>query len=145
MKYLYTFLIIGFILISACTSEEAKNEQLMRRWVKAVNEEQNITIFDKFMTPDFILHNDAQTPQNLTEVKSSFAELFADTEDFTVKAEDIICQGNRVAVRWSYKYINKETGKIVTGSSVSFDRIQDGKMAEAWEIVGKGAWDKINE
>jgi len=61
-------------------------------------------------------------------------------QQFTL--EDVIVEGNRVAVRWSGSGKNAgdfmgipATGKSFTIAGIDVHRIQDGRMAEHWHVV----------
>ena len=93
------------------------------------------------MTPDFILHRVGKPPLALPKVKEAFARMFANVTNYRATAEQIIVQGDRVAVRWTIQFNDKKSGKQITIASISMDRIVDGRMAEAWEILAEAGWD----
>jgi predicted SnoaL-like aldol condensation-catalyzing enzyme len=45
----------------------------------------------------------------------------------------MIAEGDRVAVRYTMKGLNSDN-KILSRSSISIYRIEDGKLAEEWQV-----------
>jgi steroid delta-isomerase-like uncharacterized protein len=59
--------------------------------------------------------------------------------DIQVSIEDLVAEGKKVVAHWTWCGTNQgefqgipPTGKQVTGSGISIQRIADGKIAEAW-------------
>jgi predicted ester cyclase len=67
------------------------------------------------------------------------AETLASFAHMNCTAEDIIAEGDKVAIRWSWRGIHKgeymgiaPTGKQVTMTGISILRIVGGKIVEEW-------------
>jgi predicted ester cyclase len=54
------------------------------------------------------------------------------TQDYHLTIEDIISEGDKVAVRWSSKFIDATTTKLVSNKGVVIYRLADGKIVESW-------------
>jgi predicted ester cyclase len=75
-----------------------ENKALMRRAYEAVNQG-DLTAFFELFTPDFVLHNGSMTIQGLEAFKQIEAMLLTALPDLHYTVEDLIAEGDKVAVR----------------------------------------------
>jgi predicted ester cyclase len=145
-------LVVLFCFTMACQNRAAMAE-LEQDKARSAAVEQNKALAARFMdayqkgdyaairdicSPAFVEHGAGQTrslDQTIELGKSNLA-IFS---DFTIIAEDMIAEGDRVAVRYRLKVTHTgeglgipATGKKAETTGVEIMRIENGKIAEAW-------------
>ena len=115
-----------------------ENKALLRRTYEAVNQK-NLTAFFEQFTLDFVLHNGSMTIQGLEAFKQLEAMLLAALPDLHYTVEDLIAEGDKVAVRITATGTHHgvflgvpPTGKHTTVTESAISRIEGGKIAEHW-------------
>jgi len=115
-----------------------ENKALLRRTYEAVNQG-NLTAFFNLFTPDFVLHNGSMTIQGLEAFKQLEAMLLAALPDIHYTVEDLVAEGDKVAVRLTVTGTHRgvflgisPTGKHTTVTETAISRIVGGKIAEHW-------------
>ena len=115
-----------------------ENKALIRRAYEAVNQG-DLTAFFELFTPDFVLHNGSMTIQGLEAFKQIEAMLLTALPDLHYTVEDLIAEGDKVAVRLTARGTQHgafmgvpPTGKHTTVTESAFSRIVGGKIAEHW-------------
>jgi ketosteroid isomerase-like protein len=58
----------------------------------------------------------------------------AEFRDFHITAEDIVAEGDRVAVRYRWTAVHRPTGKPVFMDGIAIHRVASGKITELWAI-----------
>jgi predicted ester cyclase len=127
---------------------EEQNKAIIRRWIEAENKK-DLSLLDEFVAPDFFDH--AHQLKGLEEYKQFITTLRKGYPDFQETIEDIIAEGDKVWVRFTFtgthtgesqeylpsigKITLPPTGKKFTISLVDAFRIVDGKVVDwMWEI-----------
>ena len=123
----------------------AANEAVVRRFYEQMNNERKNDLASELFTTDHVLHDPqvpaAPGPQGMADVVSVY--------QVGVKGhwniEEIFSSGDRVVVRWtgSGTHVGEvngipPTGKSVSVEAISIHRMQNGKIAESWEV-----WDTL--
>ncbi len=115
-----------------------ENKALLRRAYEAANQ-RNLTAFFELFTPDFVLHNGSMTIQGLEAFKQLEAMLLTALPDLHYTVEDLIAEGDKVAVRLTARGTQHgaflgvpPTGKHTTVTESALSRIVGGKIAEHW-------------
>ena len=127
--------------IKAQTEVEAQNKKITYLEVEKLWNEGNLDIADQVYAPDQILHFRGESfrfgPAEAKKVVSTWLKAFP---DFKFKIEDILAEGNKVAVRYVFTGTHKgifwgiaPTGKKIKVSQMNIVRFENGKMVEAWE------------
>jgi C-1 hydroxylase len=116
-----------------------ENKALIRHTYEAVNQ-RNLTAFFELFTPDFVLHNGSMTIQGLEAFKQIEAMLLAALPDLHYTVEDLIAEGDKVAVRITATGTQHgtfmgipPTGKHTTVTESAISRIVGGKIAEHFD------------
>ena len=116
-----------------------ENKALIRRYWEE-NNKHNVDILGELMTTDYVQH-DTTGDMNLQDVKAHNAMTIAAIPDVTATIEDIIAEGDRVAVRMTMRGTQKgefrgipPTGKTAVMTEMSIYRISEGKIAEGWDL-----------
>jgi steroid delta-isomerase-like uncharacterized protein len=121
-------------------SIEKSNKNLVRRQVREAWNEGNLAVLHELMAPNLIYHG---LPPGMAPGLQGFKQLISMNHDafpdIRVTIEDIIAEGDKVAVRWTWSGTHKgaymgiqPTGKHVTVNGMSIHRIEDGMIVENW-------------
>jgi predicted ester cyclase len=116
-------------------------EQIARWLVEDVWNKGDFRLGDRMFTGQVVLHYRGRdiplTAESGVRIVQMWREGFP---DFHFKLEDMIVQGNKVALRIPFTGTNlgkfqgqEPTGKKVSVSETLIIRIEDGKIAEMWE------------
>jgi steroid delta-isomerase-like uncharacterized protein len=117
-----------------------ENKAIARRWNEEIWNKGNMAAVDELMAPNFTWH----TPfpgmgSDLNGFKQGAATLSAFT-DIKCTAEDMVAEGDKVAVRWNWSgkhtgdYMGMPpTGKQAAMMGISIIRIAGGKIVDEWD------------
>ena len=118
----------------------AEYEAIARKGIEVFNTG-DMSLVDETTAPDAVGHDPAN-PEDLAgpEAFTSLVKMYRDAfPDLNMKVEQIISDGDFVVTRWSTTGTNSgslagmpATGKSVTGSGITIDKIVDGKIVESW-------------
>ena len=115
-----------------------ENKALIRRAYEASNQG-NLTAFFELFTADIVLHLESMTIQGLEAFKQLQAMLLTAFPDFHFTVEDVLAEGDKVAVRLTASGTHQgvfmgipPTGKHWTTTEIAINRIVGGKIAEHW-------------
>ena len=123
------------------STEESK--AIVRRFW-GVWEEDNFDLVDEVLAPDYLNHTPAYPdqptgPEGVKEVVSMFRNAMPDLK---VVIEDMIAEGDKVAVRYTLEGTHEgelfgvpPTGQRLSIKSISVERVSDGKIREHWRIT----------
>jgi steroid delta-isomerase-like uncharacterized protein len=120
-----------------------ENKDIVRRFW-GVWEEGNIDLVDELLAPDYINHSPA-TPDQPTDpegVKAVVGMFRSGMPDLRVVVEDMIAEGDKVAVRYTLEGTHEgelfgvpPTGQRLSIKSISIEQVSDGKIREHWRIT----------
>lgn len=108
---------------------------VVRRFHETINKD-NLAIVDELVSPDYVSHVPAFVGHSQEEVRQHFAAMFEAFPDMRVTIEDMVAEGDKVAVRLAY-HGTLPTGVMgraesVTGTSLAILRVLDGRIMESW-------------
>jgi predicted ester cyclase len=116
------------------------NKAIVRRFF-AEYDRGNLDGAEEILATDFVNHQADNTVQNREEFKqlgSVFLKAFPNLQE---TIEDQVAEGDKVATRLIFSGIQSgelmgipPTGKRVTFTSLTIDRLVDGKIAERWHL-----------
>ena len=95
--------------------------------------------YDEFLTPDCVYHNPGvgDLAPGRESIKQFVRALYKAIPGFHHNApDDLIVQGDRVAVRYSVRHTDPPTGKLQTCMILAIERYTGDRIAEMWELVG---------
>ena len=95
---------------------------------------------DKLYATDYVEHSGTgEDIRGLKDYKQSISELYTAFPDIHFTLHDMVVEGNKVAVRFTFSGTHKgefmgipPTNKKMTTSGIYIDRIAGGKFAESW-------------
>ncbi len=120
-----------------------ENKALVRRYLAEVYNNKNMAAIDELMASNFVAH--AYGPPGDREgYKQTVSMLFTGFPDYHLTVEDMVAEGDRVAVRFTWRGTHKgefagigPTGKQVNVTAMTIHRISDGKVVETWGLVDR--------
>jgi len=117
------------------------NEQLFRILIEQGFSKGDVTIFDKYTSPDFIENQHGMKPQNVEGVKNAIRYLHKAFEDFSLNIEDIVSYEDKVWGRMTGRGTQigqfgpmPPTGKKIEITVIDIMRFKDGKLIEHWGV-----------
>ena len=119
-----------------------RNKEMVRAFVTEVFINHDLSVLDQYMQDDYIQHN-PDVPQGKVGFRQFFEKTFKAMPDFKYTFKSLVADEDRV---WVYctssgTHTGGEwLGVRPTGNKLSFDvvdmfRIQDGKLAEHWDVA----------
>jgi steroid delta-isomerase-like uncharacterized protein len=117
-----------------------QNEQVARRGLEVFNSG-DLSVVDDIIAPDATSHDpaqpeDAHGPDGFKQIVETYRTAFPDLK-FTI--DECFSDGDLVCMRWSTSGTHDgdlmgiaPTGKSITSSGISIDKVQDGKIVESW-------------
>jgi steroid delta-isomerase-like uncharacterized protein len=117
-----------------------ENKAVVRRAYEELWNERNVAVVDELVSEDFLNHaaplDRQRGRQGLKDVVLMFESAFP---DFRYEVEDVICEGEKVAVRDVFTGTHEgdfmgipATGNRVTMQAIHIYRLSEGKLAEHW-------------
>ena len=117
------------------------NKKLVETLCTTVFQEHDFSKLDDIMRDDYIQHN-PDTPQGKAGFKQFFEELFEGLPDFSYTIKKIVAEGDIVMMysTTTATHMREWLGNPPTGNKLEFDvvdifRIEDGKIAEHWDVA----------
>lgn len=119
---------------------EAAASALLDRYVAAVNAH-DTSSFPELHTESYIQHS-GRSPSGLPAQIENFRGIFARMPDVQARVEDRIIAGDKIVARMSLTATHSQplqgvapTGRRFTLRTIDIWRVENGKLAEHWDIV----------
>lgn len=103
------------------------NEALIRRYVDELNE-RNFAILDEVVAPSVIFAPDEIVSR--AEYRRQIEDRIARLPDYHVTIDELWCDGDEVAIRWTRRGTDPATGEQVVGHAATAYRIVDGRIVD---------------
>jgi steroid delta-isomerase-like uncharacterized protein len=122
------------------------NKELVRRLYEEAFNEGDLDLVDELVAPDVVTHNPIilDAPTGPDSIRGGLEMIRKAFPDFHVEVEDLIAEGDRVAVLLTMSGTNEgdyrrggATGKRGTMRAFFIWRIADGKLAESWGLADR--------
>jgi predicted ester cyclase len=117
------------------------NEQLFRIFIEEGFSKGDVTVFDKYVSPDFIEHQYGMIPPNAEGVKKAIRYLHNTFPDFSLTVEELVIDGDKVWGRMTGRGTQKgqfgpmpPTGKKIEITVIDIMRFKDSKLVEHWGV-----------
>jgi steroid delta-isomerase-like uncharacterized protein len=124
------------------TRVDENNGCTMRRAFEEIMAWGNVEIIDKLFAPDFVGHDTSGGTFGREEFRAGVLAMLAAFSDRQVAIADQVVNGEKVATRWQATATHSgelngipATGRRVTLTGISIDRIVAGRIVESWEIT----------
>ncbi len=116
-----------------------ENKALARRVYEETMNQRNLAVLDEFYVPDFVYHGTSRTIQGVEALKQALSLYFSAFPDLRLTMEDLIAEGDRVVVRFTYRGTHTgdfmgmpPTGKQLVVPGIGIMRVVNGKVLEEW-------------
>ena len=116
-----------------------ENKAVVRRWFEEVWNKGRAAAIDEMLAPNGVIHGLGQSMHGPSEFKAFHAGYRTAFPDVKIHIDDIVAEGDTVAVRWSAIATHggellgfAATQKAVTFTGMGFARVRDGKIIEGW-------------
>jgi len=133
------------------------NKKLVRRFMEDALNKKNLSLLKELCAPNYTWHGEASpTSRNdvigLEAFTRSVAEFTDAMPDLRIAIEDMIAEGDRIAVRYTESGTHTgatflglpPTGKYLAWSVISIFRVENGKLAEEWfNEDALGVWKQL--
>jgi predicted ester cyclase len=109
---------------------------LVRRWFNELNKGKTaaLAVMDETCATDFVRHcARGKDFRGIKNCKLDMKELFTAFPDVHFTLDDMIVEGDKVAVRYTWAGTDKTTNKKVVMWQIEIDRVAGGKFLECWE------------
>ncbi len=115
-----------------------ENKAIIRRWIEEAFNTGDERVMDELLAPDFVSYTSGSSEVGDREdQKRAIAQLHTAFPDLTTTIEDMIAEDDKVAYRWTLRGTHRgawgnlaATGKQITGTGITINRIVDGKIVE---------------
>ncbi len=117
---------------------------LARRWFEEVINQRNLDAISDIYAADYVHHGPEEGAEmrGLETVRRFAASILAASDDRRAVVEQQVAEGDLVVTRFTSSGRHtgsirgvEPTGKVWTTEGIIISRIEDGKIAEDWEIV----------
>ena len=128
---------------SAAAADLEANKLLIGGYIEEVFNKHQPEASDRFVAKDFIEHNPRLPHDGLAGTKKFLSIVFAAFSDYHAEIQQLVAEGDWVVSRTQFTGTNDgpyegrpATGnKLVFSTSDFFFRIENGKIAERWDVV----------
>ena len=125
----------------------ADYKAMAQRWFGEVMSEGKLDVIDELCSPDYIEHDPLPgTSPDIAGLKDAIGQIRAAFPDMQVTADDLIAEGDRLAVRSTLRGTHEgdfmgipASGKRVEVSNYDFVRFEDDRAAEHWGVIDSAA------
>jgi steroid delta-isomerase-like uncharacterized protein len=125
----------------------ADYKEMAQRWYSEVMSEGKTEVIDELCAPNFLDHDPLPgTTADLAGLKDFVAQIRAAFPDMQVTVEDMIAEGDRLAVRSTMHGTHEGdfmgipgSGKKVEVSNYDFVRFENDQAAEHWGVIDSAA------
>jgi len=121
------------------TSTAEENKRIARRIIEEVVKQGNLDAIDEVYTEDAVEHTPVGDFSGREEIREGFETIRGAFSDYTVTVEDMIAEGDTVAVRLTERGTHDgefmgidPTGREFEHRTMAFLRLENGKVAEWW-------------
>ena len=116
-----------------------ENKETVRRFVDEIFVQGNADAVDELVAEDFIPHTWPYSGDGRADLKAAIDRVHAGLADVRFTIEDLVAEGDRVAVRLSSaaRHVGDFMGMPASGRSyevdeIHFFRLRDGQIVEHW-------------
>ena len=116
-----------------------QNKDLVRRWFEEVWNKGRASAVDEMLAANGVIHGLKGDMRGPAAFKPFHAAYRAAFPDVTIQVDDMVAEGDVVAIRWSGSATHKghdlgfaATQKQVRFTGMGFVRVAEGKVVESW-------------
>jgi predicted SnoaL-like aldol condensation-catalyzing enzyme len=115
-------------------SIEEENKAIINRVYELINQGNWDAYWDELYSPNAVLH---MTDRDMSKEQSKKFEydFLANTTNLNITLNDIVAEGDKVAVLVTWRWNQKDTNKRIEMTNANFFKIAEGKIVEAWNVT----------
>jgi steroid delta-isomerase-like uncharacterized protein len=132
-------------------AELEANKAIVRRFIKEVHDEGKFDVFNELFAADYVNHSAPAGANNRQAREQSIRAFRTGAPDLHVTIDDMIAEGDKVALRWTTRGTEHGSVRTPLGVTPSTERaidipginifhIVNGKIAEEWIVWDTLAW-----
>lgn len=117
------------------------NKALVRRFYNEVYVDWNMALVDEVVSPRFTSHDWPEGSTGPQAFRDYYSAMLSAVPDARYEADDLIADGDRVAVRWRLLGTHigafggiAPTGKPITLRGIAIYRLDAGQLMERWVV-----------
>jgi len=110
-----------------------ENKALVRRIYELINRGELDAYFD-CCAPGYVEHL-TDRDMSLEQSKEFEAKFFVEFPDINITINDMVAEGDRVAVLVTWRAVNKDSGKKIEMTNANVFKIAKGRIVEAWNVT----------
>ena len=121
---------------------DESNGQVMRRAFEEIMTRGNVAGINELFASDFVGHDTSGGTFGREEFREGVLAMLSAFSDRQVKIADQVVAGDKVATRWQATGVHAgefngipATGRRVSLTGISIDRITGGRIVESWEVT----------
>ena len=121
---------------------DESNSRVMRRAFVEIMARGNVEAIDELFASDFAGHDTSDQMFGREEFREGVVAMLTAFSERQVEIADQVVDGDKVATRWKATGVHSgefnsipATGRHVSLTGISIDRIADGKIVESWEVT----------
>ena len=118
------------------------NAHVMRRAFRDIMQRGDVDVIDELFASDFAGHDTAGGTFGLEEFRTGVTAMLGAFSERQVVIADQVVAGDKVATRWHASGVHAggfrgipATGRRVSMTGISIDRLAGGKIVESWEVT----------
>jgi steroid delta-isomerase-like uncharacterized protein len=121
---------------------DESNGQVMRRAFEEIMTRGNIAVINELFASDFTGHDTSGGTFGREEFREGVLDMLSAFSDRQVKIADQVVAEDKVVTRWQATGVHAgefngipATGRRVSLTGISIDRISGGRIVESWEVT----------
>jgi predicted ester cyclase len=125
----------------AAAADQEANKALIRSYIEEMWNQHQPSAADRFVAINYVEHN-PQLPSGLAGRKQFVAKVLAAFSNYHGEIQDLVAEGDKVVTRVEWTGTNDgpldgrpATGNKLVFSTSDFFRVENGKVAEHWDVV----------
>lgn len=115
-------------------------KRLVQRYIEEVWNNADAAALDELTNEGYTYHLGGQPPRDKSSMHRFLQSVHAAFPDWRVRVEDIVAEGNTVAVRWIGRATHQgpfygipPTGKKISVCGINIYKIENDKISQEWE------------
>jgi predicted ester cyclase len=134
----FVVIIAGFSPLSIKQGSQVDAKSLAKKAIDAFNK-RTPELLNQIFAAKITYHSQSDTESSEATIRPIYDNNLATYPDFKFTLDDVVAEGNKVAIRAIFEGTHKTYGKKVRIASHWIGRVEGGKFVEMWEVVD-AAW-----
>lgn len=121
------------------------NKSLVRRWVTELWNKGNLAVASEIFAPTYVHRTPVATFSDLAAFLQMISNFRTGVPDVQVLIQDLFAEDDKLVFRWQLAGTHRgllfgiaATNKSITHSGITIQRVENGKIVEAWAEFNAG-------